>query len=106
MNEIMNKEIRMNSVEVCELINQFRELESGKSKLEHSDLMKKIRREIEGLELLGFIGEGNFSESSYVNSQNKEQPCFDRRTWCREKRCGGGPCPENHQWRYTLHASK
>ena len=76
MNEIMNKEIRMNSVEVCELINQFRELESGKSKLEHSDLMKKIRKEIEGLELLGFIGEGNFSESSYMNSQNKEQPCF------------------------------
>lgn len=76
MNEIMNKEIKMNSVEVCELINQFRELEHGKSKLEHADLMKKIRKEIEGLELLGFIGEGIFSESSYLNTQNKEQPCF------------------------------
>lgn len=44
MNEIMNKEIKMNSVEVCELINQFRELEYGKSKLEHADLMKKLEK--------------------------------------------------------------
>lgn len=42
----------------------------------HNDLMKDIRRYI------SYLGEGNFSqsdffvESSYLNSQNKEQPCY------------------------------
>ena len=76
MNELANKEMRMTSVEVCELINQFRELEGDRSELTHSDLMKKIRKEVEVLKLMGCMGEGNFSQSSYINSQNKEQPCF------------------------------
>lgn len=82
MNKVMNKEIRMTSVEVCELINQFREMENldsdkrRSSLLEHKSLMRKIREEIETLESMGLTGQQNFAPSSYINSQNKEQPCF------------------------------
>ena len=75
MKELEN---RINSVELCELINQLRKEEKGTEakKLEHKDLMKKIRKELEVMENLGLRGEGNISPSSYINSQNKEQPCF------------------------------
>lgn len=46
MNELVleNNEIRIKSVELVDIINQFRELEEGKSKLRHKDLMEKIRK--------------------------------------------------------------
>lgn len=64
-------ENRINSVELCELINEFRIEEKGTEvkKYEHKDLMKKIRR----------ISKGNdkdFNLTHYINSQNKKQPCF------------------------------
>lgn len=76
-----DKELRISSVELTEIINEFRKLESestGKEfiNLEHKDFMKKIRKEVSALKSLGIIGEGNFSQSSYINSQNKEQPCY------------------------------
>ena len=76
MNEMMNREIRMTSVEVTEMINQFREmgnLESDKrrsSPMEHKSLMRKIREEVEVLESMGLVGQQNSAPSSYVNSQN------------------------------------
>jgi len=82
MNQLENREVRMTSLEVVELINQFREAEnlSGDKRrssfMEHKSLMRKIRDEIEVLESLGFEGQQNFAPSSYVNSQNKEQPCY------------------------------
>lgn len=71
-------EQRINSVELCELINMFRVEEKGDKakKYEHYDLMKKIRKELETMEKLGLDGHGNISLSSYINSQNKEQPCY------------------------------
>ena len=71
-------ESRINSVELCEIINEFRIEEKGTEakKYEHKDLMKKIRKELETMEKLGLGGEGNISPSSYVISQNKKQPCF------------------------------
>lgn len=75
MKEISN-EVRITSVELVELINQFREVENNKSKLQHKHFMAKIRKEIETLKTLGLRGEPNFCPSSYVNSQNKEQPCY------------------------------
>ena len=77
----MNKEIRITSVELVEVINEFRKLESdttGKkyTELLHKDFMKKIRTELETLKTLGLGGERNISPSSYINSQNKEQPCY------------------------------
>ena len=81
MNKLMNKEIRITSVELVEVINEFRKLESdttGKkyTELLHKDFMKKIRTELETLKTLGLGGERNISPSSYINSQNKEQPCY------------------------------
>ena len=71
-------ESRINSVELCELINQLRKEEKGESAkvLLHKSLMEKIRKELETMEKLGLGGEQNILPSSYINSQNKEQPCF------------------------------
>ena len=41
---------------------------------DHGDVLKKIRKFIE---LIPELGQGNFSESSYINEQNKEQPMFN-----------------------------
>ena len=81
MKKLMNKEIRITRVELVEVINEFRKLESdttGKkyTELLHKDFMKKIRTELETLKTLGLGGERNISPSSYINSQNKEQPCY------------------------------
>lgn len=76
-----NKETRINSVELVEIINQFRELESelvGKEykELQHKSFIGKIRTELEMLKTLGLGGVQNILPSSYINSQNKEQPCY------------------------------
>lgn len=76
-----NKELKITSVDLVDIINQFRQLESQATKKEykelaHYDFYKKINKEIEILNSLG-IGDGNISESSYTNSQNKEQPCYE-----------------------------
>lgn len=76
MNEVTNKEIRMTSVEVTELINQFRKLEENKKEINHSDLMKKIRKELETLESLGFDNQGNISSVEYKDSKGENRPCF------------------------------
>ena len=82
------KEVRITSVELVDIINQFRELEfnllkeKGLNKkdkyteLQHKSFMEKIRKELEVLKTLGLGGEQNILQSSYINSQNKEQPCF------------------------------
>ena len=63
------------SVDLVRIINVFREQEDRKE-LKHDDFIKKIRKELKTLEDAGIKGDGNISESSYINSQNKEQPCF------------------------------
>lgn len=75
-----NKELKISSVELVEVINQFRKLESqsmGKEykELAHYDFYKKVTKETEALKSLG-LGNGNISESSYIDSQNKKQPCY------------------------------
>ena len=76
-----DKELRITSVDLVDIINDFRELESNKTnkeyiKLQHKDFIRKIRKEIEVLESLNLNGERNFSPTSYIDSQNKEQPCY------------------------------
>ena len=76
-----DEELKITSVELVDIINQFRQLESSKAnknyvKLKHNDFMVKIRKELEALNSLGLDGERNFSQSSYINTQNKTQPCF------------------------------
>lgn len=69
--------IEMLSTEVVDMINGFRAEEGNRKVLKHNDFMKSIRKEIESLENAGVnIGQGNISQSSYINSQNKKQPCY------------------------------
>jgi phage regulator Rha-like protein len=84
MNEmmIMNKEIRMTSLQVVEMINQFREMEKPKeeerrsSPMEHKSLMRKIRDELEALKLLNLVGEQNFAPVEYVDKKVELRPCY------------------------------
>ena len=84
----LNEDGFITSVDLVDIINYFREEEfnilkdKGLNKkdnvtlLTHGDFIKKIKKELEVLESLGLIGQGNISKSSYINLQNKEQPCF------------------------------
>ena len=81
MIEKENKELRITSVEVVDIINQFRKVESesiGKEykELQHKDFMKKIRKELEILKTLGLKDKGNFSPISYTDNMNREKPCY------------------------------
>lgn len=57
----------INSIDLVDIINEFRTLE-GKKELQHNDFMKKIRKEVETLKTLGLDGVGNFSQSNYINN--------------------------------------
>ena len=66
----------MDSLQLCETINKYRR-EEGKDKvLQHSDLMKSIRKEINSLENMSIEVAGNFSCYSYVAENGKRNPCF------------------------------
>ena len=84
MRELMltsNKEVRVASVELVEIINEFRRLESetiGKDfkELLHKNLLSKIKTEVETLEKLGITNEGNISLVSYKDNKGEERPCY------------------------------
>jgi Rha family phage regulatory protein len=63
MNNLITKEIQLTSLELAEI--------TGKR---HADVMRDIRNEI--ITLGEEIGQRIFAQSSYTNSQNKEQPCY------------------------------
>lgn len=71
-----NQEATMTSLEVVELINQFR-LEEGNTTLKkHDDMLKSIRKEVEVLENAGIRNDGNFSEITYIDSRNRNKICY------------------------------
>lgn len=73
----LSEEFVMDSVQLCETINKYRLEENRKrAELKHYDLFKSIEKEIEYLKNAGIEGDGNFSVSSYVSSQNKKLPCY------------------------------
>ena len=74
---IIDNQSKIKSIDLVEIINQFRLLEEGKAELRHDNFMEKVRKEIEVLKTLGMNSLLNFKESSYINSQNKSQPCFE-----------------------------
>lgn len=79
MNELSvlnKKELTITSVELVDIINEFRKLEGNRAELQHSDFMKKIKREIETLEKLN-INQGNFSEIKYLDSKGREYRCYE-----------------------------
>lgn len=69
------KELRITSVELVDVINQFRK-EEGRKELKHYDFYKKIKKELKTLELLGLGDNGNISEIEYTDERNRKQPCF------------------------------
>lgn len=79
MNDLIknnNEIVKMTSKELCDVINIFRKEEGNEITKEHNDLMKSIRAELKALANAGIDGQGYFSQSSYINSQGKKQPCF------------------------------
>ena len=87
MNELMKvktndgKELRITSVELVDIINQFREIEAGtlgnKAKvLAHGDFSKKIRKELEVLKSLGLDNQGNISLVEYIDKKGETRPCY------------------------------
>lgn len=74
MNELVIRSVKENitSLELLELINKFREEEGNKTRLEHSDLLKMIRKEFKKQ-----IGAGKISPTSYIDIWNRKQPKFD-----------------------------
>lgn len=63
MNQLMNKGIELTSLDIAEV--------TGK---EHKNVLADIRKEIK--DLGNEIGQLIFQPSSYINSQNKKQPCY------------------------------
>ena len=82
------KELRITSVELVDIINQFRELEfnllkeKGLNKkdkyteLQHKSFMEKIRKELEVLKTLGLDNEQNILPVKYTDLKGEERPCF------------------------------
>lgn len=76
-----NKELKITSVELVDIINQFRELESDKTnkkyvELRHDSFMTKIKNELEILKSLGLGDAQNILEISYKDKYDREQPCY------------------------------
>ena len=84
MRELMltsNEEVRITSVELVEIINEFRKLESetiGKDykELRHDSFMTKTSKEVETLKQLGIVSLQNILESTYTNDRGKTYKCY------------------------------
>ncbi len=80
MSEIMkitNEEIvTMTSLEVVELINNFRKEEGNEVVKRHDVLLRDIRNEIETLKTLGISNAHNFVAVNYTDAKGEERPCY------------------------------
>ena len=76
--EMKELENRINSVELCELINQLRKEEKGENAkvLLHKSLMEKIRKELETMEKLGITNGQNILLVEYTDKKGETRPCF------------------------------
>lgn len=63
MNQLMKTDVKMTSLDISEV--------TGKK---HQHVMRDVRNEIE--ELGDEVGQSIFGQSSYVNKQNREMPCY------------------------------
>lgn len=63
MNNLITTDVKMSSLDIAEV--------TGK---QHKHILSDIRKEIDEL---GKIGRPIFRPSSYINSQNKEMPCYE-----------------------------
>lgn len=70
------KECKMNHVQLCTKINELRKMEGSKKELAKSDLLKKIRKEVETMKTLGIFNEGNFSLVEYKDKKGEMRPTY------------------------------
>lgn len=70
------KECKMNHVELCEKINELREMEGNRKTMDKSDLLKKITKEVKTLKSLGLDTDGNFSVSQYKDKSGKSNRTY------------------------------
>ena len=76
LNEL-SEEYIMDSVQLCEIINKYRKEENrDRAELQHCNLIKSIRAELEALENAGVGDDVNFYAISYIDSNNRKKPCF------------------------------
>lgn len=68
-------QVTIASVELTQLINQFRKEEGNETEKQHKELLRDIRKEIESLESVG-IAQSNFALGSYIDKQNQQRPCY------------------------------
>ena len=83
-----SKELRITSVELVDIINQFREEEFRRlkekglnekdkyTKLSHSNFMAKINKELKTLKILDLDNEINFNPVEYTDKKGEQRPCF------------------------------
>ena len=76
-----DKELRITSVELVDIINEFRKLESDTTdkeyvKLQHKSFMSKIRSELEILESVGLGNEQNILLVDYIDKKGETRPCY------------------------------
>ena len=73
---LKGEEVRIKSIDLVKLINQFRAEECNKTELKHKTLLESIRKEIKVLEN-ALIAQQNFLPGSYKDLNNQERPCFE-----------------------------
>ena len=76
-----NKELRITSVELVDIINDFRKLESDTAgrkytELRHDSFVSKIKNELKTLKTLGLDSLQNILESEYINTRGKTYFCY------------------------------
>lgn len=84
-NELINitndKKLRITSVELVDIINDFRKLECGTigkeyKELRHDNFLTKVEKEVEVLNSLGLNAALNFKESKYLDKNKQSRPCY------------------------------
>ncbi|NEZ94241.1 hypothetical protein EXM69_20465 [Clostridium botulinum] len=70
------KELTITSVELVDIINEFRKLEGNRAELQHKSFIAKIKNELETLKNLK-ISQQNIFPSNYIDSRGKQQPCYE-----------------------------
>ena len=68
--------VNMTSVEVVNLINNFRKEEGNEVVKRHDVLLRDIRNEIETLKTLGISNAHNFVAVNYTDAKGEERPCY------------------------------
>ena len=73
---LLNTEIRITSLELIDLINQFREEEGNSTLKLHKNLIRDIKNEIKALENAGIFNGLNFEPVEYIDKKGEVRPCY------------------------------